>query len=234
MEQNEIIDATKVIDLVKLKCYNEYLFTSHLYDEAESEFHRILTEQVVAQYIDTMELDKGANIIDIGCGPGYFMDEMKKREFTNVRGLTLSQVDYMICKNKGHKVDKLDISFLPSSEGFDDESADLLFVRHALEHSPYPIFSLMEYNRVLKQNGKIYIEVPAPDCERQHEYNLNHYSILGAQQLAALLIRTGFTITLFNNLEFDLKQAVSETEEKTFKEKYYCIVAKKTKPLDIK
>ena len=75
MEQNEIIDATKVIDLVKLKCYNEYLFTSHLYDEAESEFHRILTEQVVAQYIDTMELDKGANIID---NSGLFNNTLKK------------------------------------------------------------------------------------------------------------------------------------------------------------
>jgi SAM-dependent methyltransferase len=86
-----------------------------------------------------------------------------------------------------------------SSKLFLDESIDFIFLRQTLEHSPYPIFTLMEYNRVLKQGGKIYIEVPAPDTQRKHEWNLNHYSILGEQQLAALLERTGFAINRFDN-----------------------------------
>ena len=128
-------------------------------------------------------------ILDLGCGPGYFMDQMKKREYTNVTGVTLSPGDIKICEDKGHKIAKYDLSFLPQKDGYFDESVDFIFLRHALEHSPYPIFSIMEYNRVLKQNGKIYIEVPAPNCDRRHEWNLNHYSILGEQQLAALLTR---------------------------------------------
>jgi hypothetical protein len=94
----------------------------------------------------------------------------------------------------------------------------------------------MEFNRVLKQGSKIYIEVPAPDCDRKHEFNLNHYSILGHNQLAALLQRTGFNIDSFNNLEFDLNIADPSDPEKkqTAKEKYYCIVATKARPLDIK
>ena len=94
----------------------------------------------------------------------------------------------------------------------------------------------MEYNRILKQGSKIYIEVPAPDSDRKHEFNLNHYSILGANQLAALLQRTGFNIDQFNNLEFDLNIPNPEDPENptTAKEKYYCIVATKARPLDIK
>jgi hypothetical protein len=93
----------------------------------------------------------------------------------------------------------------------------------------------MEYNRILKQHGKIYIEVPAPDCERKHEYNLNHYSILGQNQLVALLQRTGFDIDKFNVIEFDISMPNQETSEQTIvKEKYYCIVATKQRPLDIK
>ena len=94
----------------------------------------------------------------------------------------------------------------------------------------------MEYNRVLKQSGKIYIEVPAPDCERKHEWNINHYSILGEQQLAALLERTGFTINNFDNFEFDLSAPNEEDPDNPTKmtEKYYCVVATKTRPLDIK
>ena len=230
----EIIDINKTIDLVKIKFYNEWLYANHIYDEGDSQFHKELTTQVVQKYIDPLNLPKDAKILDLGCGPGYFLDEMKQREYTDVTGITLSPGDVKICKDKGHKIKKYDLSFLPQTDGYYDESVDFIFLRHALEHSPYPIFSLIEYNRVLKQGSKMYVEVPAPDCERQHEFNANHYSILGSMQLGALLIRAGFNIDVFNNLEFDLQVPDNEGNLKTCKEKFYCIVATKVKPLDIK
>jgi SAM-dependent methyltransferase len=197
--------------------------------------HENLTREVVLKYIDPLNLPKNTKILDLGCGPGYFLDEMKTRNYTDVTGVTLSPGDIKICEDKGHKIAKYDLSFLPQKDGYFDESVDFIFLRHALEHSPYPIFSLMEYNRILKQHGKIYIEVPAPDCDRKHEFNLNHYSILGQNQLAALLQRTGFDIDKFNVLEFDIGMPNQETgEQTTMREKYYCIVATKQRPLDIK
>ena len=93
----------------------------------------------------------------------------------------------------------------------------------------------MEYNRVLKQFGKMYIEVPAPDCDRPHEWNLNHYSILGHNQLAALLIRTGFNIDEFKDFKFDIGYKDEETgEQKNAKERFYCIMVTKQRPLDVK
>jgi hypothetical protein len=86
----------------------------------------------------------------------------------------------------------------------------------------------------LKSGGKIYIEVPQPNCERNHEFNLNHYSILGNNQLNALLRRTGFQIDHFNNLDFDLTLEVEVDGKSSFKEKFYCIVATKKMALDIK
>jgi len=231
-----LIDINQTLDLIKLKFYNEWLYTAHIYDEGDSEMHRGLTETVVKQYIDPLNLSKDAKILDLGCGPGYFLDEMKKREYTDLTGVTLSPGDIKVCEDKGHTIKKYDLSFLPQSEGYYDESVDFLFLRHALEHSPYPIFSLMEYNRVLKQFGKIYIEVPQPGCERRHEQNLNHYSILGQDQLAALIVRTGFNIDKFENFEFDIEFPDPEDGEKkiTAREKFYCIVATKQRPLDIK
>ncbi len=229
-----MIDINSTLDLVKLKLYNEWLYTAHIYDEGDSQFHKDLTGQVVTKYIDPLNLAKDAAILDLGCGPGYFLDEMKQRGYTNLLGVTLSPGDISLCEGKGHKIKKYDLSFLPQKDGYYDESVDFIFLRHALEHSPYPIFSLMEYNRVLKQNSKIYIEVPAPDCERKHEWNLNHYSIFGEQQLAALLIRAGFTINEFNILKFDLNMPDENGEPKTVGEKFYCIVATKERPLDIK
>ena len=236
---DNLIDINQTLDLVKLKFYNEWLYTAHIYDEGESQFHRQLTSQVVETYIDPLNLAKDAAILDMGCGPGYFLDAMKDRGYTNVTGVTLSPGDIKTCEDKGHTIKKYDLTFLPQKDGYYDESVDFIFLRQALEHSPYPIFTLMEYNRVLKQGSKIYIEVPAPDCERKHEFNPNHYSILGANQLAALLLRCGFDIDQFNNLEFDLKSPDPEDPEnadkiKTMKEKYFCIVATKARPLDIK
>jgi len=229
-----MIDINNTLDLVKLKFYNDYLYQCHLYDEGESGYHKQLTGEMVKNYVDPLNLAKDALILDLGCGPGYFLDEMKAREYTNLVGVTLSPNDISLCESKGHTIKKYDLSFLPQEQGYYDESVDFIFLRHALEHTPYTIFSLMEYNRVLKQNSKIYIEVPAPDCERKHEYNLNHYSIFGAAQLSALLDRTGFNVDTFNILEFNLEIPDDEGETTPVKEKFFCIVATKVQCLDIK
>jgi len=230
-----MIDINNTLDLIKLKFYNEWLYAAHIYDEGESNFHKQLTSKVVKDYVDPIELKKDALILDLGCGPGYFLDEMKDRGYSNLIGVSLSPGDIKTCEEKGHTIKQYDLSFLPQKEGYHDESVDFIFLRHALEHSPYPIFSLMEYNRVLKQFGKIYIEVPAPDTERKHEYNLNHYSILGATQLAALLDRTGFKIDSFNTMEFTLNVGKDDQgNDIEMPEKYFCIVATKQRPLDIK
>lgn len=229
-----MLDINNTLDLLKIKFYNEWLYMAHHYDEDESPYHKALTTRFVKEYVDPLNLPKDASILDLGCGPGYFLDEMKDRGYTNVTGVTLSQQDVDNNTKRGHAVKQYDFSFLPQSDGFIDESVDFIFLRHVFEHSPYPIFTLMEYNRLLKLGGKIYIEVPAPDCDRPHEYNKNHYSIFGATQLKALLDRTGFKADIFNEIEFELEFPAENEEKKRVKERYYCIVATKKRPLDIK
>ena len=219
------MEAKLTVDLLKLRFYNDWLYNTHIYDEGESDFHKEITKQVVKKYIDPLNLPKDSIIYDMGCGPGYFLDEMADRDYTELTGVTLSPADIELCRSKNHTVREYDISFLPEV----DESVDFIFCRHALEHSPYPIFTLIEYNRLLKEKGKLYIEVPQPNCERNHEFNLNHYSILGNKQLHALLVRTGFTINTFDNFNFMLNLTGTEV-----KEEYYIIVATKERPLDIK
>jgi SAM-dependent methyltransferase len=230
----KLLDINKTLDLVKLKFYNEWLYTAHIYDEGDSGLHSSLTKQVVSAYIDPLKLPKDAVILDMGAGPGYFLDEMKERGYTKCIGVGLSTKDNEIARSKGHVIKEYDFTFIPQQEGWYDESVDFIFARHSLEHSPYPIFTLMEYNRLLKQFGKMYIELPAPGAQRKFEYNLNHYSVLGEDMIVALLERTGFKIDFFNIMEFDAEVNVSEDKREQIKEKYFSIMVTKQKPLDIK
>ena len=85
----------------------------------------------------------------------------------------------------------------------------------------------------MKQFGKLYVEVPAPEGERLHERQLDNYSILTALQWAALFDRTGFVPERFNTIDFDLNYT-EDGEAKVVKEKYFCILLSKQRPLDIK
>ena len=228
-----MIDINKTLDLIKLKFFNEWLYVSHYSDEGESEFHKSLTKQIMQEYIDTIQINKDGLVLNINCGGGYALQELKDRGFTNVIGTTLSEVDEKICKDKELNVKIYDPTCLPQSEGFYEESVEFILARHVLSKSPYPIFTLAEYNRILKQFGKLYIEVPAPENERMHERQPDNYSILTALQWAALFERTGFAVDRFNTIEFDLNYTEDDVP-KTVKEKYFCILLTKQRPLDLK
>jgi SAM-dependent methyltransferase len=210
---------------IKLKFYYEHVLT-HVYSEGDAPFHRALTRDAVSKFVDPMQLPHQARILDLGCGPGYFLDEMKTRGYTNVLGLTLSPEDIEICQKNGHQVRQADMNFLPDL----DESVDMIWARHSLEHSPFPYITLLEYNRVLRPGGRMYVEVPQPDCEREHEHNANHYSVLGLKMWLSLLARAGFDVEWQ-----DVTVPVSFDEEKTWtQEKIYAFVCTRRRAVDVK
>ncbi len=197
------------------------LIESQVYSEPEEgNFHTRLTEELVPKIVDPLQIPKDAMILDVGCGYGAFMNLMRLRGYTNVTGLTLSKEDVEACRRHGLHVLQMDLSFLDYADG----SVDFIWCRHALEHSPFPYFTLLEYQRVLKEGGRLYVEVPAPDNDRLHEYNANHYSILGITMWKALFQRSGFVPLLLTDWKFNLNQP---GQAKPFREHYYvCLLQK--------
>ncbi len=211
---------------LKLKFYYDHVLGT-AYDEAKSPFHLDITKDVVERFIDPLNLAKDSKILDPGCGAGYFLDAMKQRGYTNVTGITLSRDDYNNCEANGHtQMRHRDMNFLEDQ----DESVDLLFARHSLNYSPFPYMTLLEYNRVLRPQGHLYIEVPSPDCDIKHENNKNHYSILGRDMWLSLLNRTGFDVDWYD-YEFPIVVG-DDSEEKM--ERYYIFVCRRAQSVDIK
>lgn len=122
------------------------------------------------------------NVLDVGCGQG-FCKPMFDQIGLAWTGVTIGE-DYVVCKDAGLNVEKADMSFLP----FEDDSFGLVFARHVLEHSPFPLITLMEWRRVCK--GWMCIVVPAPDYWGYG--GANHYSMMGVEPLKRLLARAGW------------------------------------------
>ena len=171
-----------------------------IYAEPEETFHRKLIPQMVAKFMPEFTVNFDDFVLDIGCGPGIFLNEMRDLHYEHVVGITMSDEDIAICEGKGLTVMKGEMSDIDIQDG----AVDFIWCRHALEHSAYPLFTLFEFNRVLKNGGQAYIEVPAPDCQRPHETNENHYSILGNNMWNALFVKAGFKIMFNNYLDINL------------------------------
>jgi SAM-dependent methyltransferase len=186
-EKDETVKLSAA-QVAKLEQFLEKIKTD-TYPEPPSRQHTEITAKMVDHVFRTCALPQGAQVLDAGCGQGVALHHFVARG-CDATGVTLNAVDVEACRRQGYRVLEMDQSFLD----FPDEQFDLVWCRHCLEHSIFPYFTLHEFWRVLKPDGWLYVEVPAPDTSCQHQQNRNHYSVLGKTMLAGLIERTGFRI----------------------------------------
>ena len=187
---------------------------STVYAEGESTYHDDIIIEFAKRFLPEMAIDKKALVLDIGCGPGTFLQAARDIGYKNTIGVTLSDLDVEMCKKKNFTTIKSSMSDLD----IEDNTADLIWCRHALEHSPYPLFTLYEFHRVLKKDAHVWIEVPSPNNQRafMHEFNPNHYSLLGERMWQGLFEKAGFE--LLNNYDYniDVEVPAGKVNEKSY------------------
>lgn len=136
-----------------------------IYDQPEDEGH---TAWATAA-IDELLPKEGMSVLDVGCGGGFCKPLFQAKGCT-WRGITMSSEDKEIADKNKREVDIMDMHFMT----FPDESFDLLFARHSLEHSPMPLMALMEWHRVSKQYAIVIL--PSPDYWGYG--GRNHYHVM--------------------------------------------------------
>ena len=179
--------------------YRELCLT-HVYSEPDTSLHQNVMDHMIPKIVDEYNLDDSKKIVDIGCGQGYGMVKFAELGCTDISGLTLSKEDADAARDRGFEVAEEDMSF----QSADDDTYDMLFARHSLEHSPYPLLTLLEFYRVLKPGGLAYIEMPSPQCSRLLEDYDNHYAIMGPRQWTCLMKRAGFKNLDIGELKFGI------------------------------
>ena len=160
-----------------------------VYPEPPHPQHTEIANHMWALLQKVLPLPPGRRVLDVGCGQGLALEFFREAGHQAV-GITIGDEDLAACRAKGYEVLEMDQSYLD----FPDASFDLVWCRHALEHSVAPYFTLDGFRRVLAPGGVLYVEVPAPDTASQHQTNPNHYSVLGRSMWLSLMHRVGFDV----------------------------------------
>jgi|APSaa5957512535_1039671.scaffolds.fasta_scaffold00403_24 SAM-dependent methyltransferase len=204
LKWNHICSPEKAtrLDISKVQKLENFLekIKKETYPEPLHDLHTNISKQSLGIFLEKYPLPEDAKVLDVGCGQGVALELFKSKGLRST-GITLNNEDYTVCKQKGFDVYEMDQSFLD----FNDEEFDFIWCRHCLEHSIFPYFTLSELFRVLKSNGYIYIEVPAPDTPCNHQTNVNHYSVLGKSMWIELMKRSGFILLETMQIPLDLK-----------------------------
>ena len=184
----------------ELQSFQDFLelVRGHVYSEPLTDLHIAVMDQIIPKVHGEHRIQ--GPMLDIGCGDGYAMDKLRSLGVEDIIGITLSSDDAEAARARGFDVTEQDMSFT----GFGDGSFKWLWVRHALEHSPFPLLTLLEFHRLLEPGGKAYIEMPSPKCTRLLESYDNHYSIMGPRQWTCLMKRAGFKLLDQGEVKFDI------------------------------
>ena len=162
------------------------------YPEHPSESHKKVTGDMIEEVFKIKKLDEESRILDVGCGQGVAL-EIFKGNFLNAIGITINREDFDACFKKDLRVELMDQSFLE----FPVHWFDLIWCRHCLEHSIFPYYTLCEFQRVLKTDGLLFVEVPTADTICHHQDNKNHYSLFPYSVWKSLFVRAEFEVIKF-------------------------------------
>jgi ubiquinone/menaquinone biosynthesis C-methylase UbiE len=128
--------------------------------------------EIVFRLIKKMNLSKDARILEVGCSGGPLISLLKNENFQNVFGIDISENAIEVCKERGVNntfvMDALNLKF-------GNEEFDLIIASDILEHIEDDFSALIEWNRVLKTNGKLIVFVPAFNSLWSHHDEINHH-----------------------------------------------------------
>jgi SAM-dependent methyltransferase len=169
-----------------------------VYPEVPTEPHLSITRTTIESLLRDGIIKPGMRVLDVGCGQGLALELFRQVGMQPI-GITLGE-DFAVCRSKGFETYEVDQNFME----FADAEYDFLWCRHVVEHSVAPLFTLTEYRRVVKPDGFVYVEVPAPDTSAHHETNPNHYSVLPHSSWLHLFARAGFTVEDSRSINFNV------------------------------
>ncbi|NVN95423.1 MAG: methyltransferase domain-containing protein [Bacteroidetes bacterium] len=164
-----------------------------------------------AEDIENLIPSKNSSILDIGCGNGGLLMELKKLGFTNLTGLDPSPVCVNNILNKGIEA-KLGGIFNISTL---NKKYDFIIFSHVFEHLVDIQSAVKNISELLSQDGLVYIETP--DASLYYEFYVapfHYFDIEHINHFCSVSL-----INIFSKFDYNCKKSeqkkiqVSETVE---------------------
>lgn len=142
-----------------------------------------------------------ADILDIGCGNGVFLEIARERGY-GVRGVDVSESAKALCKQKGISVAVGEFADLPAADLGNPQAITLWDV---VEHLPTPSVYLRRAADILPAGGVLLVKVPAtgelsfrlgtaiPRLSGALLHVPNHLQFFTESSMAGMLERSGFS-----------------------------------------
>jgi cyclopropane fatty-acyl-phospholipid synthase-like methyltransferase len=140
--------------------------------------------------------DRGADILDVGCGWGGLLMHLLDRGYTNVSGVDVSPEQVAMA----HRLGLHSVTLAPAAEYLADrrEQLDLVCAIDVLEHlERQELLELLDaIHAVLRPSGRLVLQVPnadGPFASRMRYFDLTHERSFTAKSIAQALRAAGFT-----------------------------------------
>ena len=143
------------------------------------------------------ELIKNGKVLDVGCGSGQFLYEMRE---LGMQPYGVEPGEFDRASNEKYKLNIKNCELIYAK--YQANFFDVITMNHVLEHVPNPKETLLEIKRILKKNGKFIIGVPNTNSlayklfrKNWHQLDVPRHLIdYSASNLTYLLKKTGFKI----------------------------------------
>lgn len=156
----------------------DLIFSSKLFETTQSELNEFYEEQYMNDYYEGDKskilgnfkdklpyqferikrlgsiVKKDCHILDIGCGPGYFLEACKSIT-GNLVGVEKNRVE------KKFVSDELNVDCFDSIDSLEDRRFDVIALNQILEHVHNPKEFIKQNLRLLKKGGSLIIEIPS-------------------------------------------------------------------------
>lgn len=130
-------------------------------------YNRYYREQY--SYLNKSVCNFDSNILDVGCGNGFLLNQMYGFGFKNLTGID-PFIEADIHYPNGINVYKKYISEL---EG----RYDVIMLHHSFEHIPDPVDVFHHLDRLLKKEGILIIRIPLTDGYAWRKYAMNWFQV---------------------------------------------------------
>lgn len=163
--------------------YEEWYHTERHSTHFNDDYYNARAEIAVKKFFSGVDF-KNSKILDFGCGLGQNIYKIP-----NAAGYDISEFGIEFCRRKG-------INATTNLSDIADESFDVVFTAHVLEHHPHPKTMLEDMFKKLKKGGKLILVIPHEvHGKAQFKFDLNqHLYTWNFQAINNLLLLSGFEI----------------------------------------